>query len=420
MLLKRVFLAVVVASICVAQTINIGGTVQDDAGNGLPGAIVKLKNTGLSTTVGSDGAFTLQGTAGIKIKTGTGSVLSPIIFHDNMIKISLSENTPVSVRAYDITGRRILNSKKMLNAGTHKINTFLQNSGMCLYKVTIGNNAYSFKSTSFGFTSAGKNTAAGISGNPVTTSETSTSTRIRDIIFVTKDGRLDYYDSMRTSDTNGILIKMLPNAGNVTDADGNVYQSVRIGNQVWTAQNLRVTRYNDGSPITLDTSAATWGSDIAGKYCLYGNNMNTADQKMKGALYNWYAVNTGKLAPAGWHIPTDAEWDTLQNFLIANGYKYDSTIKGNDVSRSLSSKIYWLNDQASNINNYNTNGFSAIPGGCRNYNGVFLDSNNGYWWSATEFDESIVWFRYIIYYSRYLGRYYYHKEYGLSVRLVRD
>ena len=111
----------------------------------------------------------------------------------------------------------------------------------------------------------------------------------------------------------------------VKDADGNVYTTVKIGNQVWTVENLRTTKYNDGSAIPLVTDSAAWVNLTTPGYCYYNNTTNADSIKKYGALYNWYAVDTKKLAPAGWHVPTDAEWDTLQNYLIANGYNWDGT-----------------------------------------------------------------------------------------------
>ena len=99
-----------------------------------------------------------------------------------------------------------------------------------------------------------------------------------------------------------------------------MYQTVRIGDQVWMAENLRTTTYNDGSPITLDTSGKFWTFADTEKYCYYANTINADSIKKFGALYNWFVINTNKLAPVGWHVPTMEEWDALQDYLIANGY----------------------------------------------------------------------------------------------------
>ena len=108
-----------------------------------------------------------------------------------------------------------------------------------------------------------------------------------------------------------------PSAGTVKDADGNKYNTVKIGNQVWMVENLKTTKYNDGTEILNVTSDTQWANLTTGAYCNYDNLESNAE--IYGRLYNWYAVNTGKLAPAGWHVPTDDDWIILENYLIANG-----------------------------------------------------------------------------------------------------
>jgi len=131
---------------------------------------------------------------------------------------------------------------------------------------------------------------------------------------------------------------IIGNNSTVKDADGNVYQTVKIGNQEWTMENLRTTKYNDGTPILNITSQTTWDSclyTLTEAFCHYNNTTNSDSIKKFGALYNWYAVNTGKLAPSGWHVPTDEEWDTLQNYLMENGYSWDGTTGENKIAKSM-------------------------------------------------------------------------------------
>lgn len=212
----------------------------------------------------------------------------------------------------------------------------------------------------------------------------------------------------------------------VTDIEGNVYRTVTIGTQEWMAENLKTTKYNDGASIPLVTDDTEWINLTTPGYCWYAND-ETTYKNTYGALYNWYAVNTDKLCPAGWHVPTDAEWTELENYLIANGYNYDGTTSENKIAKSLASTSGWMsssdvgdvgNDQASN----NSTGFSAFPGGRRNYNGNFdTVGNNGYWWSSTEtFLPTTAYFRYLSYYFSHLVSYNYTKDYGLSVRCLRD
>jgi uncharacterized protein (TIGR02145 family) len=211
----------------------------------------------------------------------------------------------------------------------------------------------------------------------------------------------------------------------VTDADGNVYNTVTIGTQTWTVENLRTTKYNDGTAIPNVTNTTSWRNLTTPGYCWYNNDATTY-KATYGALYNWYAVNTGKLAPAGWHVPTDAEWTTLENYLIANGYNYDGTTTGNYIAKAMAAQTNWttystVGTIGCNLSANNRSGFSALPGGYRGVNGGFDDIGyDGGWWSATEGGASDAYGRYLFYNDSYLDRDISFKSCGLSVRLVRD
>ena len=132
-----------------------------------------------------------------------------------------------------------------------------------------------------------------------------------------------------------------PVTGTVTDIDGNTYKTVKIGDQWWIAENLRTTKYNDGTSIPHVTDSSEWNTLTTPGYCYY-NNTNNADSIRKfGALYNWYTINTKKLAPAGWHVPSDSEWKVLEEYLIANGYNWDGTTDSNKIAKSLAAKTDW-------------------------------------------------------------------------------
>ena len=131
--------------------------------------------------------------------------------------------------------------------------------------------------------------------------------------------------------------------GTVTDIDGNIYQTVTIGTQTWMVENLRTTKYNDNSAIPEITGAITWSNLTTPGMCTNNNTKNTDTINTYGRLYNWYAVNTGKLPPIGWHVPTDAEFTILENYLIANGFNYDGTTTGNSISNNKIAKA--LNSQ---------------------------------------------------------------------------
>jgi len=176
-----------------------------------------------------------------------------------------------------------------------------------------------------------------------------------------------------------------PETGTVTDVDGNIYKTVKIGTQWWMAENLKTTKYNDGISIPLVT-ADTFSNLTTPGYCWYNNDAATY-KNTYGALYNWYAVNTGKLAPSGWHVPTDAEWTILTNLLggdsIAGGKMKEAGI------------THWLSP---NTGANNSSGFSGLPGGARYHFGMFLYvGREGSWWSATEWSLSYAWLLYLSY-----------------------
>ncbi|MBD3241412.1 MAG: hypothetical protein GF331_12560 [Chitinivibrionales bacterium] len=217
--------------------------------------------------------------------------------------------------------------------------------------------------------------------------------------------------------------------GTVSDVEGNVYRTVVIGNQEWTVENWRCTKYNDGTDIPLVTDGTTWMGLSTPAYCWYDNDI--ANKHPYGALYNWYVVdpaNTDQLAPDGWRVPTNADWTALEDFLIANGYNYDGTITDEKIAKSMAAGVWTsIATQGAVGNNQSLNnksGFSGLPGGRRLRIGS-LDFNNqsadGYWWSATESDPATAYGHYLSYGSRWLTRHNYNKgETGFSVRLVRN
>jgi uncharacterized protein (TIGR02145 family) len=136
----------------------------------------------------------------------------------------------------------------------------------------------------------------------------------------------------------------------VTDIDGNVYKTIKVGTQTWIKENLKTTKYSDGTAIPNVKDNAVWTQLYTGAYCWYNNDAAT-NKVVYGALYNWYAVsatsNGGKnVCPTGWHVPSDAEWTALENYLIANDYNYDGTTNGdrstnNKIAKSLAATIKW-------------------------------------------------------------------------------
>jgi len=198
--------------------------------------------------------------------------------------------------------------------------------------------------------------------------------------------------------------------GAVTDYDGNVYKIVQIGTQVWMAENLKTTKYNDDTSIPLVTDNNEWISLNTPAFCWYNNDAET-NKSIYGALYNWYTVNTGKLCPKGWHIPTHSEWTTLVNFL---GGEY---VAGGKLKET--GTLHW---QSPNPGATNETGFTALPGGLRYYGGSFYHIGDyGWWWSATEESATFAWHSIMFYNSiEATISTLYNKEFGFSIRCVKD
>ena len=217
-----------------------------------------------------------------------------------------------------------------------------------------------------------------------------------------------------------------PDAETVKDIDGNKYNTIKIGSQVWTVENLKTTRYNDGTEITNVTSGSQWGNLTTGAYCNYDNLESNA--VTYGRLYNWHAVNTGKLAPAGWHVPTNEEWVTLESYLLNNGYNYDGSSSFYYFGKALAADTGWqFSNKVGSVGNTdypeyrNKSGFSALPGGKRSPDGTFSEIGySGYWWTNTTNGSNFALYRNIWFGEIGFGRASNFKKMGQSVRCIKD
>ena len=228
-------------------------------------------------------------------------------------------------------------------------------------------------------------------------------------------------------------ITVNPAADSITDQDGNTYDYLTYGDQDWTVENAEMVTYRDGTPIPQVTDETAWANLTTGAWA-YHNNDPT-----KPRLYNWYAVmgihdndpNTPnkEFAPEGWHVPSDAEWTTLENYLIANGYNYDGTTNGNKIAKAMASTTGWNsstdpgavgNDQRLN----NSSGFNAFPSGqCTSASACNDEGNSTKFWSSTEHETeygyaNIRWMLWTSYINLIGG--YTEKYVGSSVRFVKD
>jgi uncharacterized protein (TIGR02145 family) len=194
----------------------------------------------------------------------------------------------------------------------------------------------------------------------------------------------------------------------VADADNNYYYSVTIGTQTWLLENLKTTLYRDGTAIPLVTENTAWKNLTTPGYCWY-NNDEAKYESAYGALYNWYTVSTGKLCPAGWHVPANSEWITLTNYLGGE------SLAGNKLKEAGSTHWGDLN------NGTNETGFTALPGGDRKDDGSFSDNgSSGFWWSVSSALPTSSYYAVLYSSSGSLVRGGNPNVFGYSVRCIKD
>lgn len=194
------------------------------------------------------------------------------------------------------------------------------------------------------------------------------------LIFATACGDIDAFTNI---EKNAVTFNSDLSYGTVTDIDGNDYKTITIGTQTWMAENLKTTRFRNGDTIPNISNAKDWSKLTKSAFCAYRNTLNTDSIHKFGVLYNWYAVkDCRKIAPEGWHIPTDAEWKILQDYLSAAKYNALNGDSTKDIAKSLASSSDWILDSTNGaigfeISTNNTSGFTAIPSGMRTSNGEF-------------------------------------------------
>ena len=325
-----------------------------------------------------------------------------------------------NITVFDLSGRQIYNRKEDLQIGEHTFG--IRGMGDGMYIVRIGSGSYLISGLLVSSGSPNK--------DPEIVREfTETS-------FEKKASSKDEAEEVKMQYTSGDVLKFTGISGNYTtiitdvpatsktitfnfvectDGDGNDYPVVETGKgeekciQYWMAVNLRSTKYSDQTSVPLVTNGAAWSAMPSDAYCWYNNN-ETAYKSIYGALYNWYAVNTGKLCPTGWHMPTDEEWKALADHFGGLGYT------GGRMKET--GTTHWT---APNTGATNISGFTALPGGYRTENGSFVSmGNKGMWWSDTDYDASSAWFRSMTYDSDIMIRDHSGQKNGFSVRCVKD
>jgi len=213
--------------------------------------------------------------------------------------------------------------------------------------------------------------------------------------------------------------------GEVSDVDGNIYKTLKIGDQWWMTENLKVTKYSNGDLIGTTTPAnLNITAEATPKYqwAYKGNEGYTA---AFGRLYTWYTVTDSRgICPAGWHVPSDEDWTILTEYLVNNGYGFEGS--GTDIGKSVASISGWRDDPIpGNVGNdqsvNNSSGFNGVPGGDRLSNGMFINLGAfAGWWSITEYSAANAWYRGMFYNMNGFNRTNDSKKYGGAVRCVKD
>lgn len=398
---------------------------------------------GTSLTIsGSDVLHLTTGTSAIKTVSVSDKLIQIYqdpITSDCNIAFEASNAGPVSVDLFDMAGKKINSVQNNLPSGIHTYNVKGLNKGVYIFTITTKNGIFSSK-----YISNCKN-AGTATINYINCSETSANFKnsIQESSEITQFRSAQTMVDMPYTNGDRILLKgisgnystlisLVPTANSTqifnfvaaTDYEGNNYTTVTIGKQVWMVENLKVTKYNDGTEIPNVTENSDWANCSTGAYCTYNNS--TAKGTKYGNLYNWKAVNSGKLSPAGWHVPNDVEWTTLKNYLITNGYNYDRASYGNKIAKSLAATTDWATTTMTgvigkNLTLNNSSGFSALPGGSRNSLGSFAGSEfYGTWWSSTEEPADDAYPYILDFVSVDLSNSLDNKQYGFSVRCIKN
>ena len=342
-----------------------------------------------------------------------------VIFYPNpmkdfaKMKFTLPMTGETIISMYDVAGRKIIQKQDLLERGQHTYR--IEGVGQGLYTVIVSSGRYKLSGTllcpqsrknvtriEYEDASFIKEEENGIKG---TTAEIEMQYNAGDRLKLTA-----------VSGSKSTVITDVPTSSKTidfsfvscTDKDGNNYPVVKIATQLWMAENLKTTRYSDGTEIPLVTDNTEWIKLTTPGYCWYKNDDATY-KSTYGAMYNWHAVNSGKICPAGWHVSTDAEWTILKHYL-----------GGESVAGGKLKETGFLHWTTPNTGATNETGFTALPGGFRGDGGTFNGLKNiGYWWSPTSGGTSNAWSN-SMYWSGSDVFTMYSDIYGFSVRCVID
>lgn len=386
--------------------------------------IVENLTAGTSTTV--NGTDILRLTLATAINSTKDDRSSGLKIHPNpMNDYSILELFPplpgdAVISVSEITGKNVYLSKRHLESVNYSFRISGLKTGIYIVNINGG-----------GYHISGKLVSNGNSSGSVSLEKISSGAQSPEIKALAKDAK----GTLATIDmayTDGDRIKFTGVSGNyktiVTDVpasdktitfnfvacedgDYNVYPVVQIGTQIWMAENLKTTSYNDGTAIPNVTGNPSWSALTTPAYCDFQNS--SVNSNTYGRLYNWYVVspsNPKKVCPIGWHVPTDAQWTTLSTYLGG------TSVAGGKLKETTTT--HWSSPNAGATNE---TGFTALPGGYRNISGTFgLLGNSGFWWSYTISGTTYAWYRYLYYNGASIGSGDNDQKTGFYIRCLHD
>jgi uncharacterized protein (TIGR02145 family) len=331
-------------------------------------------------------------------------------YGDAVLSFSTLVNQDVELRIVDISGQVLAFIRQKLSPGNHTFKLEFPVSGIYAVSVLKEDEPLSFKSVYAGIQK--KECSILYSGN-----ENPTQLKKALIDRTLHYAKGDILLCTVFSGKNKTIVTDSPTATKIyavdffecMDPDKNNYAVVKIGSQVWMAENLKTTKYKDGSPLPNITDASAWYKLTTGAYCWYNNDV--VNKATYGALYNGHAaIDSHNVCPSGWHVPGDAEWTSLSTYL--GGEK----VAGRKLKES--GIAHW---QSPNFGTFNESGFTGLPGGYFIFNtGFNYICQMGGWWSSTEYSSTDSWSRYLSFTNSNLTRGNSDKSRGLSVRCIRD
>lgn len=401
-----------------AQDISITFTATG-AATSIDSIIAINLSTNQSVTFPGDGTLVLRKSSGIKdiseVRDRIGVFPNPFSGVSRVV-VTINEPQRVNLRIQNMIGQVIAQSNEFLQPGANEFAISVNDNG--LYAVVLetqqGFNCCKVECLST-FGQKNKIQYMGVTGvikDQSITTEVKSYQSGYSLDYVTGD-IIHYtcYSGVMTTiitDLVGISKNIKVEFADCTDPDGKHYKIVKIGDQTWMAENLRTTRLKDSTSIPLVTDDNSWKLLTTGAYCFYENN--PAFNNDYGALYNWYAVNSGKLAPKGWHIPSLDEWSTLVIYLGGPGTA-GSKLKERGMT-------HWTSPNAEATN---STGFTALPGGYRYLEGQFVNMHTfGYWWISTVYDATNAYFFSVRKHSGIAETLMFNLQSGFSVRCLKD